>query len=183
MEPRHAAARDPVLLAVDHIAVAAAVGAGRHLAGGAAGPRLGDADGRLVARQHEIGGEPLLRFAAVCHDRADRAHVGLDDDAAGDAAAFRHLLDDQDGVEIARPLPAISCRDRHAHEPGLLQQRHIVPRVLLGAIDLRGALGDAATGQFTRLGLQGALRRCKVELHAASDCPGEYGSGNAGAAR
>src|SRR6185369_9791756 len=28
-----------------------------------------------------------------------------------------------------------------------------------------------------------ALRRCKVELHAPSDCPSEYGSGNAEAAR
>jgi hypothetical protein len=38
----------------------------------------------------------------------------------------------------------------------------------LGAVDLRGAVGYSAAGQFTRLGLEGALRRYKVELHAAS---------------
>src|SRR5262249_22218022 len=39
---------DPMLLAVDHETVTAAVGTGRHLAGSAAGTRFGDADRRLV---------------------------------------------------------------------------------------------------------------------------------------
>ena len=81
MEPRHAAAGDPVLLAVDDKAVAAPVGARRHLAGGAAGTGSVMQIAGLSPASTS-GGEPLLRFAAVFHDGRDRAHVGLDDDAA-----------------------------------------------------------------------------------------------------
>src|SRR5262245_46266093 len=50
VQSRHAAARDPMLLAIEDIDVAALVGARCHLRCCAAGPGLGDADGRLVAR-------------------------------------------------------------------------------------------------------------------------------------
>ena len=49
MQPRYAGAGDPVLLAVDDVAVAALVGARGHRGRVAAGLRLGDADRRLVA--------------------------------------------------------------------------------------------------------------------------------------
>src|SRR5690348_7637182 len=153
VEPRHAATSDPVFLPVDHEPIAAAVGACRHLAGGAAGTRLGDADCGLVTGEHEIRGEPLLRIAAVFHDGANRAHVGLNDDTAGSAAPFRHLLDDEDCIEVAGPYPAIARRDRHAEEPRLLEQRDIIPRIFFAPVNLGRAGGDRATRQCARLGL------------------------------
>src|SRR3546814_3498591 len=64
-------AGDPVLAAVQHIAVAALVGPRGHLGGGAAGAGLGDADGRLVAGEHLLRRQALLRLAAVGHDGAE----------------------------------------------------------------------------------------------------------------
>jgi len=61
----------------------------------------------FVAREYQSGGEALLGFAAVFHDGADRTHIRLDDDAAGNATAFRHLLDHQDCIEIAGTATAI----------------------------------------------------------------------------
>ncbi len=179
-----AAAGDPVLLAIDDKAVAAPVGACRHLARRAAGARLGDADRRLVAGQDQLGGEPLLRLAAVFHDCADRAHIGLDGDAAGDAATFGHLFDHQYGIEITRALPAVGGRNGHAEIAGLFQQADIVPRVLLSAVDLGGTLGDRAGCQLARLSLKRALCWSEGELHDASRCfHAQYESGAAREAR
>ena len=101
MKLRDAAAGDPVLAAVEQPVAVAPVGAGGHVGGGGTGVGLGDADRRLVAVQHEPRGKPLLSLAAILHDGGDRAHVGLDRDAAGDATDARHLLDDDDSVEEA----------------------------------------------------------------------------------
>ena len=61
---------------------------------------------------------------------------------------------DQHGVEPALALAAILRRDRHAEQPGVLQQLDIVPGILLGAVDLGGALGDRPGRQLAGAGLQ-----------------------------
>src|SRR5205823_2365845 len=109
MEARDAPAGDPMLVAVDDKAIALAVGSGRELARGAAGFGLGDADRRLVPGEDEIRGEALLRLRAVFHDRADRTHVRLDDNAAADAASLCDLLDHENRVEIAEAAAAIGA--------------------------------------------------------------------------
>jgi len=45
------------------------------------------------------------------------------------------------------------------------------------------ASGSFFLAQIGLLSLERTLRRCKVELHAASDDPSEYGRGNPNAAR
>src|SRR6185312_12026190 len=129
---------------------------------------LGDADGGLVAGEDERRRLALLRLAAVAHDRADRAHIRLDDDAAGDAAGARHRLDYQHGVEDREAGPAIVARDRHAEEAGLLEEADILPGVLLGAVDLGGARRELLLGEAARPLLQTALRRAQGEIHLRS---------------
>ena len=139
MQARNAGAGDPVLLAVDDVCVAALVGARGHGERVAAGVRLGDADRRLVALQHQARGELLLRLAAIGHHGRDRAHIGLDHDAGGHRAGLRHFLDHQHGVEEGAALSAQRLRDGHAEKAGLGQRLHDVPRVLLVAVDRRCA--------------------------------------------
>jgi hypothetical protein len=139
VQPGHAGAGDPVLLAVDDIFVAAFVGARGHGQRVAAGVGLGDADGGLVALQHQPRGEALLRVVAIGHDGRDRAHVGLDDDTGGHGAGLGHFLGHQDGVEEARILAAQRLRHGHAEET---LRRHLlddVEGVLLVAVDGCGA--------------------------------------------
>jgi hypothetical protein len=112
---RHPAAGDPMFLSIDHVAVAVLVGAGTHLRGGAAGFRLGDTDGRLIAGQHGLRGQTLLILAAVLHDGADGAHVAFDHDAPGDAAHPRHFLHHQGGIEKGQAPAPVPGRDGHAH--------------------------------------------------------------------
>jgi hypothetical protein len=45
------------------------------------------------------------------HDGADGPHIRLDDDAPGYATAFRHLLDNQDCIEITATATAIIERN------------------------------------------------------------------------
>ena len=145
MQARDAAAGDPVLLAVDDIAVAALVGAGGHLPGGASSIGLGDADRGLVAGEHQLRAEAFLRLRPVVHEGRNRPHVRFHHDAAGDPARLRHLVDDERRVEEASPLAAIGLGDRHAHEPGVAQRLDVVPRVLFGAVHLgRTRLDDLA---------------------------------------
>ena len=139
MQPRDAAAGDPVLAAVDDVAVARSVGARRHRQGVRARVGLGDADRGLVAGEHQRRGELLLLVAAIGHHGRDRAHVGLDRDARRDGAALRHLLDDQHRVEERAALPAVRRGNRHADEARLGQRLHDVPGILLARVDLGGA--------------------------------------------
>src|SRR5690606_30756694 len=162
-----AAAGDPMLAAVDDETVAAPVRARRHFARRAARPGLGDADRGLVALQHEPRRQPLLLLRPIAHDRADRAHVGFDDDAAGDAAALRHLLDDQHGVEIGQALPAIGARERHPEEAGLDQLFDGIPRVLFRPIHLGGARQDVAAGERARPFFELSLALIEAEIHVA----------------
>src|SRR5690606_35575558 len=140
MEPAHAAAGDPVLPAVQHVAIALALGARGHLGRRAARFGLGDADGGLVAGEDEAGGEALLLLRAVLQDGAHRAHVGVHADAASGAAGLHHLLDEHDRLEVRGALgpepAAIDLRDGHAHEALALQHLHALPWILLGAIGL-----------------------------------------------
>jgi hypothetical protein len=171
MEPRDSAAGDPVLHAIDHIDVAALVGARRHLRRGAAGAGLGDADGGLVAAQHHRRRELPLVLRTIGHDRADGAHVRLDDDTRRGAAHLRHLVDDEHGVEIAPPLPAILLRDRHAEEAGFDQILHVAPGILLGVVDLRRARREAPAREFAGFGLKRLLVCGQLKVHAESSAP------------
>jgi hypothetical protein len=87
-------------------------------------------------------GEATLRVGPVGHDRADRAHVGLDRDAARDGAGLRHLLDDQHGLQVAEAATAVLARDRHAEEASLAHPRDDVPGIGLAAVGLRRAGRD-----------------------------------------
>ena len=93
------------------------------------------------------------------HHRRDRAHIGLDHDAPGDAADLRHLVDHEGGFEKAEAGTAILLRDGHPEEAGLGQRLHIVPGILLGAIDLGGARRNGLARQRPRALLQLELRR------------------------
>ena len=165
MQPRGAAAGDPVLVAVDHVARAAPVRARGHVAGGAAGLGLGDADRRLVAGQHRLGPLALLRVAAVGHHRGQRAEIGFDRDPPGHRADPRHLLDHQRRVEDAETGSAVLGRDRHAHETGLGERRHVVPRVFAAVVDLGRARDEAGLGQRAGAGAQLPLAVAEVEVH------------------
>ena len=154
MQAGDAAAGDPVLLAVQDIAVALFHGGGRHFRRGAARLRLGDADRGLVTVQHELGGHLSLGLGAILQDGGDRAHVGLHRDAPGDAADPRHLLDHQRGVEVAQARPTKLRWHGHAHEARVLQGRHIVPGILLAAIHFGGARRDGALRQVAGTGAQ-----------------------------
>ena len=164
MQARDAAAGDPVLRAVDDVAVAALVGAGGHLPGRASRAGLGDADRGLVAGEHQPGAEPLLGLRAVVHQGGDRTHVRLDHDAAGDAAHLRHLVDDQRRVEEAPPPAAVAPGDGHAHEAGVAQGLDVVPWILLGAVHLRRARLDGLARKRARPFLQRLLLRRQIEL-------------------
>ncbi len=65
----------------------------------------------------------------------------------------------------------MALRDRHAEEPGVAQQRHGVPRILLGAVDLGGTRLHGPLRDLTRLALQGALLRREVEVHFSTVTP------------
>ena len=71
----------------------------------AAGVGLGDANRRFVAGQDIVGGQPLLRVAAIGHDGGDAAHIALDRDASGDAADLGHFLDHQTASSQLAPCP------------------------------------------------------------------------------
>ena len=154
MQLRDAAAGDPVLAAVDDVAAAPAVGARGHLAGGRSRAGLGDADRRLVACEHQLGGELLLGLGAVMHHGRDRAHVGLDHDPPGDAADLRHLVDHQRCFEETEAKAAILLGNGHPEEAGLGQRLHIVPGILLCSVDLGGARRDGLARQRARTLLQ-----------------------------
>ena len=164
MQARDAAPGDPVLRAVDDIAVAAPVGAGGHLAGRAPRAGLGDADRGLVAGEHQLGAEPLLRLGAVVHEGRDRPHVRLDDDAAGDAARLRHLVDHERHVEEAPSLAAVRPGNGHAHEPGEAQRLDVVPGVLLGAVHLGRPRLDDGLRELAGVRLQRLLLGRQLEL-------------------
>ena len=168
VQARDAAAGDPVFHPVDDIAVAFQRRPRRHVGRRAAGVRLGDADRRLVAVQHQAGRQLLLVLAAIGHDRADRAHIGLDGDPARRAAHLRHLLDDEHGVEIAAPSAAIGFGNRHAEEAGVGHVADVVPRIGFGPVDLGGAVGEDAFGEFAGAGLKSALVAGKREIHDAA---------------
>ena len=67
--------------------------------------RLGDADGRLVALEHELRRQLLLRLVAIGHHGRERAHIGLDHDAGGDGAGLS-------------PFPRSPARRRGRSGPG-----------------------------------------------------------------
>src|SRR4029453_17103786 len=77
VQARDAAAGDPVLAAVDDVAVALLVGARGHAVGVRPGLGLGDADGGLVACEYHVGRELLLLLRAIGHYRAVTALVVL----------------------------------------------------------------------------------------------------------
>src|SRR5262249_45238721 len=54
-------------------------------------------------------------------------------------AGLRHLLDRQHGIEERTSLAAVLRRNGHAEELGLGKRAHDVPRILLVAVDRRGA--------------------------------------------
>ena len=143
MQPRHAAAGDPVLGAVQDIAVAILPRGGPHLGRGTARLGLRDADRGLVPRQHQRRAERLLRLGAVGHHGADAAHIGLDHDARGQRAGARDLLHHHGHVEKARPLTAQRAGDGHAHDPGLRQFADIRPAIGAGPVPFGGPRGKA----------------------------------------
>ena len=157
-----------MLGAINDEFVAALVGAGGHFGGRAAGVRLGDANRRFVAGQHIVGGQPLLRVAAIGHDGGDTAHIAFDGDASGDTTDLGHFLDHQNGVQPAGALPAPFGWDGHAHEAGLGQGGDIVPRVLFAAVDLGGTRLDHILGQLGGARFQRFLVRRQIELHGVS---------------
>jgi len=69
----------------------------------------------------------------------------LVNDAPGYATAFRHLLDNQDCVEITATATAIVERNGQAEETCLLQQVDMIPRILFGSVNLGGTPGNRAT--------------------------------------
>ena len=155
MQPRDAGAGDPVLFAVDDVGVAALVGARGHGHGVGAGLWLSDADGRLVACEHQLGRKFLLRWAAVGHHGRYRAHVGLNRDARGHCAGLGHFLDHQHSVEEGAALAAERLRNGHAAEAGLGQRLDDVPRILLVAVDLGRARAHHTVGEVAGARLQG----------------------------
>ena len=142
VEFRDAAAGDPVLGPVEHVNAVLFVGPGGHFRSGAAGAGFGDADGRLVAGQHQARGQLFLRLGAVFDDRADGSHVAFDDDTARDAADLGHFLDHQHRVQVIQARAAIGFGDGHAHEAGLGQRPDVVPGVFFRSVDIGGAGGD-----------------------------------------
>ena len=148
MQPRDAAAGNPVLLAVDDPIVALSVGPRGHLAGSAAGIRFGDADRRLIAAQHHLGRYLALVVVAIFHHRADRAHIAFHGDPPGDAAYLGHFHDQQHRIEKRAALTAKFLRNGHADEPGVAQRRDVLPRILLAAVDFRGARRDDGFSEF-----------------------------------
>ena len=136
-----------MLASVDDVAIAPPFGASGHVAGGAPRSRLGDADGGLVSREDEGSAQALLLLGPVVHESRDRSHVRLDHDPTGDAAHAGHLLDDERDIEKAPPLATVAFRDRHAHEPGGAERLDVVPRILLGAVDLGGMRFDALASE------------------------------------
>ena len=150
VEFRYAAAGDPVLGAVEHVNAAFFVGPGVHFRSSAAGAGLGDADGRLVAGQHQARGQLFLRLGAVFDDRADGSHVALDDDTAGDAADLGHFLDHQHRVQVIQPRAAIGFGNGHAHEALLGQRPDVVPGVFFCSVNIGGARRDLLLRQLAR---------------------------------
>ena len=148
MQFRDAAAGNPVLGSIKNIDTVFLVGAGGHLVGGAAGARLGDANGGLVAVQHQAGGQVFLFVGAVGHDRADGAHVALDDDSARDPADLGHFLDHQHNIQVAEPQASHVLGDGHAHESAQGQRADVVPGVFLASVDFGGAGPDYFLGQL-----------------------------------
>ena len=154
VEPRHAATGDPVLPAVQDVPVAPAVRPGGHHRGGAAGSGLRDADGRLVAIQHQAGGKAPLVVGAVRHDRRDGPHVGFDRNPTGNAALLRHLLHHQDGVQERAARTSELGRHGHAGHAGIPERLDVLPRIRLGPVHLGGAGPDDLGRHGTRSGLQ-----------------------------
>ncbi len=151
MQLRDATTGDPMLPAVDHVVAIPPISARRHIGGRRSGFGFCDADGRLVAIQHQACSKALLGLAAVLHDGRDRAHVGFHRDAAGDTTDTRHLLDDDRRVEKVAAGAAVLARDRIAKEPRLAHRGDIVPGIGFHPIHLGCTRCDHRLGQAARL--------------------------------
>ncbi len=156
-----------MLAPVDDILIATLNGGRCHFRRSAPGIRLGDTDRRLVAVQNELCCQFLLLFRAVPHDRADRTHVGLNHDPSRHTADFSHLLDDQNSMQKAIPLPTPFSWNGHAHKPGLGQLFNVVPRVLFRFVDIDSALGNDVLCERTRV-IAGQVVRRSVETSICS---------------
>ncbi len=88
------------------------------------------------------------------HDGGDRPHVGLDHDPPAHAADLGDLVDNENCFEKAEAGTAILFRDRHAEEARIGQRLHVLPWVLLGAVDFGRARRDGFARQRTRTLLQ-----------------------------
>ena len=155
-------------MAVDPVAARRLLDPRLHVRRGRARRRLADRDGRLLALQHPGKPPPLLRVGAVGVERAHRAQVALDDDAPGDAARSRDLLDDEDHVEQGPPAAAVGRGHRHAHEAGGREVLDVVPGIFLARVPARGALGERAVGQVAGALAQRLLFGGELKVHAGS---------------
>ncbi len=140
MNFRDAAAGNPVLCAVEYIAVAGAARGCAHFGGGAACVGLGDADRGLIASQNERRAQAFLSFRAVGHDGGDAAHVGLDDNARCECAGFGNFLGHAADIEVACAHAAVGLWDRHAHKAGVTEVSDIVPAIRSRLIPFGGSL-------------------------------------------
>ena len=140
---------DPHLAAVDDVAVALLLGAGRHRHHVGAGVRL-----RHRQRADMLAGNqlrqifPLLRLVAVAADLVD-AEIGMR--AVGQADRRRRARDflDRDAVlEIAEPGAAIFLLDGNAVQAERADLRPEVAGKLIALVDLGGARRDLVAGEI-----------------------------------
>jgi len=114
---------------------------------------------------------PLL-VGAELQDR-QRAGGGVDGDGHADTGvAARQLLEDEDVREEVRARPAVLLRHADAEEAEIGELREHLAREPVRAIPL-GCVGlDLRPRQLPRDGLDLALLRRELELHARQTTPG-----------
>ena len=161
MQLRNPRPGDPVLRTIDDPPIPPPIRPRRHRRRVRPRSRLGDADRRLIPRQHQPRRQPLLRRRAIGNNRADCPHIALNHDPRRHRAGLRHLLHHQRRLQERPPPSPERHRDRHPHEPLAHQRRHDIMRIFPAEIDRRGPRPHDAIREIPRMGLQVPLVECQ----------------------
>ena len=137
IELRNSAACDPVLLAVQDVAIRRSVRASLHRRRVRPSRWFCKTDCGLVASQHEFCRSLFLSPRPISHDRRHRAHVAIDHDATRNTASLRGLFHSDTGRLKRRPLSAEFGRDRHANNARFSHDFGMMKRIRFGAVNLR----------------------------------------------
>ena len=112
---------------------------------------------------------PLIGVA-IGEDRADRAHIPLNHDAARNTASGGHFLDHQNGVEIGSAQSAFGFWRRHAHEARLGQRLDHGPGVVFRPVGIRSLRSYDFRRQRAGAHLQVSLIVREAKGRAARAC-------------